>query len=214
MAAAIAGRVLNVHTLGEAYCNLIIACTAAGDWERPSEWYRYVDEFAEERKIGVLFGACRTVHADVLVARGQWSEAEAALADALDAHRRDYPVMAAPTVSALALLRIRQGRLAEAEQLLAGREEQLTSLLALAELRLDEAEPPTAVVLLERALSGTIALVNWTPEGQVGEMFRIMGRYLPAPPSYALWGSEEHVRKLFRRSRRDLFRTRDGAVAV
>jgi SAM-dependent methyltransferase len=48
---------------------------------------------------------------------------------------------------------------------------------------------------------GRIGLVNWTPEGQVGELFKIMGRYLPAPPDYAspppLWGNEEHVRGLF-----------------
>jgi len=48
---------------------------------------------------------------------------------------------------------------------------------------------------------GRIGLVNWTPEGQIGELFKIMGAYLPAPPAYAsappLWGSEEHVRGLF-----------------
>ena len=48
---------------------------------------------------------------------------------------------------------------------------------------------------------GRIGLVNWTPSGQIGELFKIMGRYLPAPPDYAspppLWGSEEHVRELF-----------------
>jgi SAM-dependent methyltransferase len=48
---------------------------------------------------------------------------------------------------------------------------------------------------------GRIAVVNWTPEGQIGELFKIMGRYMPAPPDYAspppLWGSEEHVRGLF-----------------
>jgi SAM-dependent methyltransferase len=48
---------------------------------------------------------------------------------------------------------------------------------------------------------GRIALVNWTPEGQVGELFKIMGRYLPPPPGFAspppLWGDEEHVRGLF-----------------
>ena len=48
---------------------------------------------------------------------------------------------------------------------------------------------------------GVLALANWTPEGQVGDLFRIMGRYLPAPPSFAsppaLWGSEAHVRELF-----------------
>jgi SAM-dependent methyltransferase len=48
---------------------------------------------------------------------------------------------------------------------------------------------------------GRIGLVSWTPEGQIGELFKIMGAYMPAPPEYAspppLWGSEEHVRRLF-----------------
>jgi SAM-dependent methyltransferase len=48
---------------------------------------------------------------------------------------------------------------------------------------------------------GRIGLVNWTPDGLIGELFRIMGRYMPAPPAYAssppLWGSEQHVRALF-----------------
>src|SRR5215216_6273752 len=48
---------------------------------------------------------------------------------------------------------------------------------------------------------GRIGLVNWTPEGQVGELFKVMGRYLPPPPDFAsapaLWGDEEHVRGLF-----------------
>jgi SAM-dependent methyltransferase len=48
---------------------------------------------------------------------------------------------------------------------------------------------------------GVIGLVNWTPESKVGELFSILGRYLPPAPSYAspppLWGSEEHVRRLF-----------------
>jgi SAM-dependent methyltransferase len=48
---------------------------------------------------------------------------------------------------------------------------------------------------------GRIAIVNWTPEGQVGELFKIMGRYLPPPPDFAsappLWGDEKHVRGLF-----------------
>ena len=48
---------------------------------------------------------------------------------------------------------------------------------------------------------GTIGLVNWTPEGLIGQMFAILSRYLPAPPAFAsappLWGSEEHVSELF-----------------
>ncbi len=48
---------------------------------------------------------------------------------------------------------------------------------------------------------GHIGLVNWTPAGLIGELFSVMGRYLPAPPAFAssppLWGSEAHVRELF-----------------
>ena len=48
---------------------------------------------------------------------------------------------------------------------------------------------------------GVIGLCNWTPESKVGELFDIISRYLPPPPSYAsappLWGSEDHIRDLF-----------------
>ena len=50
---------------------------------------------------------------------------------------------------------------------------------------------------------GAIGLVNWTPEGLIGEMFQIMGRYLPPPPAFATapprWGDERYVRDLFAR---------------
>ena len=50
-------------------------------------------------------------------------------------------------------------------------------------------------------VGGRIGLVNWTPEGLIGQMFKVMGKYMPAPPDYAspppLWGSEEHTRELF-----------------
>lgn len=47
---------------------------------------------------------------------------------------------------------------------------------------------------------GTIGMVNWTPEGTVGEMFRLFGSYASSPPPGAqppvLWGTEQHVREL------------------
>ncbi|HVL97348.1 MAG TPA: methyltransferase domain-containing protein [Solirubrobacteraceae bacterium] len=48
---------------------------------------------------------------------------------------------------------------------------------------------------------GTIAMLNWTPEGQIGALFRVMGPFAPPPPPGATppprWGSEDHVRELF-----------------
>ncbi|WP_213450672.1 class I SAM-dependent methyltransferase [Rhizomonospora bruguierae] len=47
---------------------------------------------------------------------------------------------------------------------------------------------------------GTIGLLNWTPEGFIGQLFATMKQYVPPPPPGAqpppLWGSEEHVRAL------------------
>jgi len=47
---------------------------------------------------------------------------------------------------------------------------------------------------------GRMALACWTPEGGLGQMFRMMGPFLPAPApgvgSPFDWGREEHVREL------------------
>jgi len=44
-------------------------------------------------------------------------------------------------------------------------------------------------------------MLNWTPEGMIGALFKAMGPYAPPPPPGAqpppLWGSEDHVRELF-----------------
>ena len=53
---------------------------------------------------------------------------------------------------------------------------------------------------------GRIAMANWTPEGFIGQMFKITGKYVPPPPnmpSPLKWGDEETVRE----------RLRDGAIA-
>ena len=51
------------------------------------------------------------------------------------------------------------------------------------------------------APGGTIALLSWTPEGMIGELFRTMKPFAPPPPPGAqpppLWGSEDHLAGLF-----------------
>jgi SAM-dependent methyltransferase len=48
---------------------------------------------------------------------------------------------------------------------------------------------------------GTIAMLNWTPEGMIGALFKTMGPYAPPPPPGAqpppLWGGEDHVKEQF-----------------
>lgn len=46
---------------------------------------------------------------------------------------------------------------------------------------------------------GTIGLVNWTPSGFVGEMFRTIGAHVPPPPEAkppGLWGTQEYLVQL------------------
>jgi len=47
---------------------------------------------------------------------------------------------------------------------------------------------------------GKIGLANWTPSSFVGELFKLIGRYVPPPAgvkSPSLWGTEERLRELF-----------------
>ncbi|HET6732391.1 class I SAM-dependent methyltransferase [Mycobacterium sp.] len=48
---------------------------------------------------------------------------------------------------------------------------------------------------------GTIGMINWTPEGFIGNLFATMKPYAPPPPPGSspppLWGDEDHVRTLF-----------------
>ena len=47
---------------------------------------------------------------------------------------------------------------------------------------------------------GRIGLANWTPEGFIGRLFKIVGAHVPPPAglsSPALWGTEAHLERLF-----------------
>ncbi len=48
---------------------------------------------------------------------------------------------------------------------------------------------------------GKIGMANWTPDGFIGQMFRVTSRYAPPPPGLTppvLWGTERRLRDLFR----------------
>lgn len=47
---------------------------------------------------------------------------------------------------------------------------------------------------------GKIGLANWTPDGFIGQLFRVIGKHVPPAPglkSPALWGTEQRLRELF-----------------
>lgn len=55
---------------------------------------------------------------------------------------------------------------------------------------------------------GTVGLINWTPQGLLGQVLKAVGSRMPKPPEYAspppLWGDEKHVRELLGGARVEL----------
>ena len=48
--------------------------------------------------------------------------------------------------------------------------------------------------------AGTIGLASWTPDGFIGQMFRVISSHVPPPAGLAsplLWGTESHLTDLF-----------------
>jgi hypothetical protein len=47
---------------------------------------------------------------------------------------------------------------------------------------------------------GRIGLANWTPDGFIGRLFKVIGAHVPPAPglqSPALWGTKAHIDQLF-----------------
>ena len=60
-------------------------------------------------------------------------------------------------------------------------------------------EQAAAELLRVTRPGGTIALVAWTPEGFIGDLFRTTAKHVPPPAglqSPMLWATEDHLRKL------------------
>ena len=48
--------------------------------------------------------------------------------------------------------------------------------------------------------AGTIAVASWTPDGFLGDLFRLVAQFAPPPPgipSPLLWGTAEHLESIF-----------------
>jgi DNA-binding CsgD family transcriptional regulator len=153
MAAALAGEARDALAICDTCCQTLVACEQIADLRRASEWCRVVVEFTQRRRFTPVYAWCRAIYAGVLTAAGEWERAERELMLSLRTYdSRGGIGTRVVTVARLAELRIRQGRLEEAERLLAGSEEHPLALLPVARLRLARDEGGVAA-MLERRLS-------------------------------------------------------------
>lgn len=153
MAAATSGEPTSLETFADICCTLMLACERAGDVERPQQWSSVLEEFVRKYDHVVLLAFCRTCCADVFAANGRIDAAEeelvAAIRELTQAGQRSRCVNPA---ARLAEIRVLQGRLDEAEELLVGFEEDPDATRAAVLLRLARGEPAAASALLDRRL--------------------------------------------------------------
>jgi len=153
MVAVTAGEPRSYFAICDTCCNMLTTCESTVEMERLTQWCRATDEVSRRLKGLTLFAMCRFSYASVLIAMGRWDEAEKELQVGIDGGGMAYPTYVTNhVITKLAELRVMQGRLAEAEELLAGNEE-ASAVRAVASLRLAKGEADAAVRLIERRLS-------------------------------------------------------------
>ncbi|HUF32465.1 MAG TPA: hypothetical protein VMN58_04555 [Acidimicrobiales bacterium] len=146
----------NRDATGKSVCSFFTACYHAVDFDRAEAW---AGPLREQGLIGFTAGApiflashCESVRATLLCELGRWGEAEAVLERAM----ADFEAaMARPSwhpAIALADLRVRQGRLADAEALLLGRDQAIQALLPTARLHLARGDHDLARAAARRGL--------------------------------------------------------------
>ena len=150
MAGTLGGEYRRLDTVVFASCSMLAACHLAGDFDRAKKWCRVADEFMQTYGCPFLYARCRTHYGGVLVAAGQWNEAEEQLQAALQMSEDAGPGPRMAALAQLVELRLRQGRVEEAEALLALMDDTSEVALAAAGVRMARGEPAVAAGILER----------------------------------------------------------------
>ncbi len=161
-AAATAGDVADLMWMGKICCWLISACQETHDLGRAGDWCARVEDICVQRELAPLFAVCRTQYASILLAGGDSQEAELTLLDVLARLQQSRRLSRLDAVAQLGELRRRQGRLAEAEDLLQQAGYRAEALTSLARLRLDEGDAG-------RAWTTVVELLRSIPPGQLLE---------------------------------------------
>ena len=133
-------------------CFLVTACLEVRDYRRAFEWSDRIADFARRYQSRYMLGFCRSHYGAIHLSRGRWADAEAELLKAVDAYARSRPSLTPDPLVWLAELRRRQGRSAEAAELLDRAGDTPAAQLCRGRLALDQGDPLIAVELAERFL--------------------------------------------------------------
>jgi DNA-binding NarL/FixJ family response regulator/predicted negative regulator of RcsB-dependent stress response len=153
MAGSLAGEGGSFDTVVYTSCNMISSCASCSEFERAVQWVRAADRFTERYGCPFLYAYCRTLYGSVLVATGDWSQAEAELATALEISRDSLPPLHALALATLAELRLAQGRIEEAERLVAGLDDQGPVAHVRTAIQLARGRPLLAAATAKRGLN-------------------------------------------------------------
>lgn len=118
-AAAVGGEMTDVDSIESVCCFALDACKRVRDLERANEWCLRVREIAGRFGDRHMFAICRVHYADVLLWHGDWERAERELTAGTEELGAIGPGRSVDALVRLAELRRRQGRIREAEELLA-----------------------------------------------------------------------------------------------
>lgn len=158
MAALSAGEVGNPAVACMSYCALLAACDRTGDVARAEEWTRLVAAALTEplgnRPRG-LHTHCRLVYGSVLCTAGRWDEGEAALLSAAGPDASVIHTHRAEAAIRLASLRVLQGRVDEAFQLVSQHEDRPGACEVLARIHFVRGQLDLATAVANRALRVT-----------------------------------------------------------
>lgn len=181
LAAICGGAVQELPVIESCLCGLLNACERTHDLDRAQQWLGAADEVIRRGNLLAVAGYCRAHYAGILIAAGRWGEAETELRTALDL-LEDRVTLRQSALCRLAELRLRQGRIEEAGELLFGLDHHEDAAPALVRLRLARGEPAVAVELLDRLLANhDLADYNAAPLRALAvESFLALGRMADA----------------------------------
>ncbi len=141
-------------TAGQATCSFFAACWSTGDLQRLESWCEPLRQRAliGDQGIPVLTTHCDAVYGTLLCSVGRFDEAESVLTRVKQSPEQGPAALRLRRSWALAELRIRQGRLTEAEQLLLGFDDQIEGLIPMARLHLARGDYELAAGAARRGL--------------------------------------------------------------